>query len=414
MRRDVLGCYQRWREEYGPAVLVRVGPLRNAVFYSPEAVVQVLKQKAGQFRRYPPTLRVLSQWNGQSVLILEGQSWLQQRRLLSPAFRPQQLGDYSLKITRAINGCFPQAHQFELRPSMVRLALRMLCATIFGLEDEDAPLADVLEELAAIGMTEFFLPFPVPAWLPIPFARRKRAAIAALRGFVEHLIEQRTRQPGGGDLLAALLSAPLKPTQLRDEVMTLMLAGHDTTAAGLTWLLYFLATHPEVAERVAAEGRGLPEQPQLSHLGALRYSEQVVRETLRLFPPAPTVFLRQATEAVEIAGFSLQPGTLVHLPSMVIQRDPLFFPDPLRFDPDRWSPENVRHPEWSYFPFGGGPRVCLGQSFAMLEMTLTAAVLMARYRIELNGAVPAPPPARLRVSLWPDRPLWARLLPRTD
>lgn len=291
MRRDVLQCYQHWREDYGQAVLVRLGPLRNAIFYSPEAAAQVLKSKASQFRRYPPTLRVLSQWNGRSVLIQEGPAWLEQRRMLSGAFRPQHLGEYSLKL------------------------------------------------------------------------------------------------------------------------MTLMLAGHDTTAAGLTWLCYFLAIHPEVAEKVAAEGRTLPEQPQLSDLSRLRYCEQVVRETLRLFPPAPTVFLRQALEPVEIAGYPLAAGTLVHLPLMTLQRDPEYFPDPLRFDPDRWTPEaSAGRPEWCYFPFGGGPRVCLGQSFAMLEMTLAAALLARHYRLELRE--PGFPGYHLRVSLWPARPLQLLFKPR--
>src|SRR5262249_30570721 len=205
----------------------------------------------------------------------------------------------------------------------------------------------------------------------------------------------------------------LTDEQARDQSMTLLIAGHDTTAAGLTWLFYCLARQPQTAALVHREldavlgGR----EPAAGDLPKLRYTERVVKETLRLYPPAVAVFTRQALEDVEVAGNTLPRNSLVQLFPYVCQRDPRWFPDPEAFDPDRFLPERQRAlPPFAYFPFGGGPRVCIGNAFATMEMTLVAATLLQHLRVELAPGQGEAQPAAL-MSLRPRgevRLRWAR------
>lgn len=389
-----LAAYRRWKYR-GDAFQLRTGPQRHCFFYTPEAVSQVLKTHHSRFIRAPRFMRVFSQWNGHSVLIQEGKEWLRTRRLLAPAFSPQRVNRYTENMTEVIERwCAELPAHLETSPATVALTLRVLSASIFGLNLEGASLdalRKTIAELGEIGTRELILPRPVPMWL----APRKRRAIEALRRFVDDLIDARLKGERGDDLLSDLLAATdeaggLSRTQLRDECMTIMLAGHDTTAAGMAWLLAVLAREPSLADEVAAKD--------------LPFAEQVVRESLRLYPPAPVVFIRQAVEDVEIAGYRVPPGVWVHLPAFVIQRDPRYFPDPERFDPSR------EHPPFAWFPFGGGPRLCLGIHFALLEMALATHILCQRFRFRM--ASPKMPREMLRVSLWPSDDLRIELSPR--
>ena len=386
-------AYRRWRWR-GDAFTLRTGPQRHCFFFTPEAVGQVLKTHAGKFIRAPRFMRVFEQWNGHSVLIQEGAEWRRTRRLLSPAFSPQRVGRYTEAMTEVIERwCDELPRSLPVSPATVALTLRVLSASIFGLNLEGQSLDDLrrtIAELGEIGTRELVLPRPLPMWL----APRKRRVIRTLQRFVEDLIQERMRGEKGGDLLSDLLSAQdeeggLTHRQLRDECMTMMLAGHDTTAAGMAWLLFVLAHEPGLSDQVAA--------------GDLHFAEQVVKESLRLYSPAPVVFIRQATEEVEIAGYRVPPGVWVHLPSFVIQRDPAWFPNPDRFDPTR------DYPPFAWFPFGGGPRLCLGIHFAMLEMALATQILCRRFHFRLTSA---PPRESLRVSLWPSDDLRLELSPR--
>jgi cytochrome P450 len=175
--------------------------------------------------------------------------------------------------------------------------------------------------------------------------------------------------------------------QARDECMTLFLAGHDTTAAGLTWTFYNLARHPEAAARVRREADAYGGTPRYEGLANMPYSELVVKESLRLFPPAIGVFLREALENVEIGGYRLAKGDLIQPISYVIHRDERWFPDPLRFDPERFAPGRAEQfPQFAYFPFGGGPRVCIGSQFAMMEIRLVVATLLQRFDLSLPAS----------------------------
>jgi cytochrome P450 len=201
--------------------------------------------------------------------------------------------------------------------------------------------------------------------------------------------------------------------QARDQCMSLLIAGHDTTAAALTWLFYCLAREPRVAAQVHQElDQVLGDRaPTAADLPRLSTTERVVKETLRLYPPAVAVFMRQALEDIEISGVSVPRGSLIQIFSYVCQRDPRWFPEPERFDPDRFLPERQRTlPPFAYFPFGGGGRICVGNAFAMMEMTLVAATLLQRLRVELAPGQGEARPVAL-MSLRPEREVrlrWTR------
>jgi cytochrome P450 len=280
---------------------------------------------------------------------------------------------------------------------MTDLTLEIIAKTMFDAEvsAESSDIGRAVALLSEIATREMESPWTSPDWLPLPQKRRKRWAMQRLDETVRRFIrERRASGVDKGDLLSMLLLAVdeegdggrFTDEQVRDQCMTLLIAGHDTTAAGLIWLFYCLARHPQIAARVHEEldavlgGR----EPTAADLPRLSYTERVVKETLRLYPSAYAVFMRQALTDVEIAGYTLPKDSLVQIFSYVCQRDPRWFPEPERFDPDRFLPERQQTlPAFAYFPFGGGPRVCIGNAFAMMEMTLVAATLLQHLRVEL-------------------------------
>jgi cytochrome P450 len=376
------------------------------VFFHPDAVREILVAKAKQFRRFPRPMKVLAQWNGNSVLIAEGDEWLRQRRMVQPAFHPRRFERYAacmvartrtrldrwLKTIETAGGI-----EAEVGKEMTDLTLEIIAKTMFDAEisAEASDLGRAVAILSELAVKEMQEPWTLPDWLPLPEKRRKRWAMRRLDETVRRFIrERRASGLDKGDLLSMLLLAVdeegdggrFTDDQARDQSMTLLIAGHDTTAAGLTWLFYCLARQPEVAALVHREldavlgGR----EPTADDLPRLSYTERVVKETLRLYPPAIAVFMRQALADVEIAGYTLPRDGLVQLFPYICQHDPRWFPEPERFDPDRFLPERQRTlPPFAYFPFGGGPRVCIGNTFALMEMTLVAATLLQHLKVEL-------------------------------
>jgi cytochrome P450 len=406
IKRDTLGYYTELHRRYGDVVRLRFGPYHTYVFFHPDAVREVLVAKAKQFRRFARPMQVLAQWNGNSVLISEGDEWLRQRRMVQPAFHPRRLERYAscmvartrsrlgrwLKTVETAGGI-----ETEIGKEMTDLTLEIVAKTLFDAEisAEASDLGRAVAIVSEIATKEMESPWTLPDWLPLPEKRRKRWAMRRLDETVRRFVrERRASGADKGDLLSMLLLAfdeegdggRFTDQQARDQSMTLLIAGHDTTAAGLTWLFYCVARQPRVAALVHQEldsvlgGR----EPTADDLPRLSYTERVVKETLRLYPPAFAVFMRQALADVEVAGYTLPRDSLVQLFPYVCQRDPRWFPEPEAFDPDRFLPERQRAlPPFAYFPFGGGPRVCIGNTFAMMEMTLVAATFLQHLKVEL-------------------------------
>lgn len=427
IKSDLIGFYQRLQRDYGDAVFMQLGPYADYSFFHPDQIHEVLIEKAKAFVRFQRPLDVLKQWNGDGVLITEGETWLSHRRILQPAFHIRRFDGYARTVVNAAAEQFHAAVSGEttldFETAMTDLTTTVITRTMFGSDLGDAmpDLRRAVKILSKVAVEEMFQPFTWPDWLPLPGKADKRWAMNLIDRTVRGFIRQR-REHGGdhGDLLSMLLLAAddegdgrkLTDEQARDQCVTIFLAGHDTTAAGLTWLGWVLATHPEYTEALAAEVNSVlgDRPPTFADLPRLSAVERAVKESLRLYPPAIAVFARQAVKDVEIGGWTVPRGAVVRLMTYITHHDPRWFPNPDRFEPDRFLPDRYAQlPACAYVPFGAGPRVCLGQSFAMMEMTLIAALLLQRYRITPAQAQPALNPS---MSLRPVGGMRLTLTPR--
>jgi cytochrome P450 len=396
IKADVLGFYQGLARAHGDSVYLRLGPYPTYLFFHPNEIREVLVTKARHFVKMTHIRRVLRQLDGNGLVISEGDLWLRQRRLVQPAFHPRRFAGYARTIVACTGEMLQRWRQEgpgerDFDREMTGLTLEVVCRTLFGSQLPAEAKHDVGRAVALLSETflhEFQAPFRLPDWLPLPGKRRKRWAIRLLDGTVRDLIRQRrASEQDAGDLLSMLLLAVdeegdghgMSDEQARDEAITLFIAGHDTSAAALAWTWLALARHPEVLERARCEVSealaGRP--PTADDVPRLAFVERVVKEVLRLYPPAIGVFTRQATSEVEIGGYRLPRGSLVQMLSYVTHRDPRWFAAPEKFDPDRFAPGRVEQlPPFAWFPFGGGPRVCVGNSFAMMELVLATAVML--------------------------------------
>jgi cytochrome P450 len=247
-------------------------------------------------------------------------------------------------------------------------------------------------------LTRFHAAIPLPYWVPTPRNLRLKRTVRQLDRILQKLIDERRAEGAtSGDLLSILLNARdevdglgVSDRQIRDEVMTMFLAGHETTANALSWTWMLLGQHPDVQHRVQDEARRVlgDRQPTAEDVSKLTYCERVIRESMRLYPPAYVVG-RRTMEDIMIGDHFIPAGTNVLMSQWIVHRDPRWFADPLRFDPDRWASDLVqRLPKYAYFPFGGGPRVCIGNAFAMFEATLILAMMAQQCTLELVTAEP--------------------------
>ncbi len=430
MARDYLGFWGRARAQHGDSVCVMVAGRGTYSFFDPALIRELLVDKGDAFIRYERHMDVLRPVHGESVLISEGETWKQQRRMLQPGFSPKRYESYARQMAEASTSVLDQlvrhkGQPFDFEHAMNMLAMDVILRTMFSarVSQETADVEHAVRLLSQIAYDDMFYPASLPDWLPLPGKRAKRAAMRLLDELIwSHIRRRRASGEVHDDLLGMLLSAAdsegdgstLSDEQVRNQLMTTFLAGHETTASGLTWAGWVLASHPDVAARAAAEVDAVLEGrvPLYSDIARLPYLGQVVKETLRLYSPAPGVFMRQATQEVQIGPWTLPKGSLVTLLSSLVQRDARWFADPERFDPDRFAPEAAKAiPRGAYFPFGTGPRVCIGSSFATMEMTLILAMLLQRYSVH-----PAPgqqqPGMRMQVSMRPDGGLRLMLAPR--
>jgi cytochrome P450 len=423
MQRDYLGFWQDARQRYGDTVYMRHLWTHHYAFMHPDQMREALVDKARSFIRYEQHIAVMRQLHGNSVMITEGETWQRQRRTLQPAFSPKRFDAYARQVSGAAAdayGSLPADGRtpVDVEHTMNMLAMDIILRTMFGskVEQDTARTEQAIRTLAAIGYAEMFLPFTIPAWAPLPGQARKRRERRLLDGLVRSHIRARRASvvagdDAGEDLLGMLLAArddegdgrPLLDDEIRDQLMTVFLAGHETTATALAWAAWALAADPELAARAAAETDAVlgTRAPAMADLPRLPLLAGVVKETLRRYPPVPGVLMRRAIEDVQIGEWLVPKGSLVTIPFFVAQRDARWFGQPERFDPARFEDAAARElPRGAYIPFGAGPRVCIGNSFATMEMTLALAMLVQRFRLR-----PAPgqavPQAAMQVTLRP-------------
>jgi cytochrome P450 len=362
---------------------------------------------------------------GQGLLTSEGAFWHRQRRLASPPFAGRQLLSYDAAIVAATNRMlhgWREGETLEVHSQMMNLTLRIAAKTLFDTEIEQdvADLERALDDLVTELEARFNRPFVIPDSVPLPGHRRYLRAIRTVERVVAKVIAVR-RADGyerRSDLLSRLMAArddhgqPMSDVQLRDELVTLLLAGHETTAVALSWTWYLIAQHPEIRARMTAEiDEVLGSRPATSgDLPRLSFTEGVLMEAMRLYPPAWTIG-RQSIETTVIGGHSYPAGTSVFISPWILHRDVRHFEHADAFLPDRWMDDlRQRLPRFAYMPFGGGPRICIGQRFAMMEAVLIIATMLQKIEAEWQGRSAIKPQSS--ITLRPKGGVWLHVRAR--
>lgn len=400
--RDPLGFLIRCSRRYGDVVRLKFPGLDVDTYLisNPDHIEQVLVKNNRNFiksRGTKATLRFL----GDGLLTADGDFWRRQRRLAQPAFHRKRIDSYAEVMTgyteRMLEG-WRAGEERDVHEDMMRLTLEIVAKTLFdtdisdGAEDVGHALEALMDQAAGDGSNVFLQ--MLPERVPLPGRTRFRQAIGRLEEIIYGIIEAR-RESGedAGDLLSMLLHAEdeggnrMGDEQLKNEVMTIILAGHETTALALSWGWYLLSENPEVEAKLHAELREILDgrTPELDDLPRLRYADMVVKEILRLYPPAWAVG-REAVEDCAFGGYHVPAGTQIFISQYVVHHDPRHFEVPEAFVPERWEDGlEKRLPKYAYFPFGGGPRLCIGNSFAQMEAVLLLATIAQNFKLELVG-----------------------------
>jgi cytochrome P450 len=432
MRTDMLGFFEECFREHGDAAYFRMPGRRTMLLSHPDDIEHVLVTENRRFiKNY--ALSFLQPLLGNGLLLNEGDSWLRQRKLIQPAFSKPRVESYGPAMVEASDRMlrgWRAGETLDLAPELHKLTMTIAARTLLGIDisgqfgEVVACLQTVLHDFLA----RFRAAIPAPYWLPTPRNLRLKRAVRRLDAILQELIEERRASNNwGGDFLSILMQARdeddgtgASDRQLRDEVMTLFVAGHETTANTLSWTLYLLGLHPEIQRQVRDEVRDVlgERPPTAADLPKLTLCERVIRESMRLFPPA-YVIGRRPLEDITIGGHFIAKGTNVLMSQWIVHRDARWYNEPLSFAPDRWADGLAnRLPKYAYFPFGGGPRVCIGNTFAMFEATLILAMIAQRFELALvspnrtGGTAQNPYPMTLHpaVTLRPGEPICVRLI----
>jgi len=407
------------QHDYGDIVTMRYYSFRVYFISHPDYIEQVLVTDHRKFIK-GRILRKNKQLFGNGLLTSEGDFWLRQRRLAQPAFHRGRIASYADTMVRyasRIANEWSDGEERDLHAEMMRLTLSIVAKTLFDADvDREAKrVGHALEAIMQLN-SDFRKLILTPTWLPTPRKIRATIATAKLNRIIYRFIEER-RASGvdNGDLLSMLLAARdddgsrMTDRQLRDEAITIFLAGHETTANALAWTWMLLAQNPIVEVKLHEElDRVLGGRvPTVDDLPNLRYTNHVVTESLRLYPPAWGM-ARIAIEDTEIAGYPIPKGCGVSLAQWVVHRDPRWFEAPLEFRPERWEGDLLKRlPRFAYFPFGGGPRQCIGNNFAVMEASLLLATLAQQFKISLVPGKEIIPAAS--ITLRPKTGIWGKI-----
>lgn len=410
MIRDPLGNLLRGHAEHGDVVQFQLGPQRYWLVSDVEAVRRVLVENAKAYVKSPNYVG-LKLVLGDGLVTSEGDLWKRQRRLASPAFHHKRIESFLPTFTRHTERMLDRWQAggratLDVHREMMSLTLAIVGECLFdaNLDGDTDRLGEAVETVLHFANDYALSPVRMPLWLPTPRRRAFARAIATLDAAVEAIVrERRARVAAGGDagsdLLGAFVSArdedgsAMSDRQLRDEVLTMMAAGHETTANALSFTLHLLSRHPATERAVHREiaevlGDGPLTAIEPSTLARLELTERVIKESMRLLPPV-WMMERQNVEADVLAGYDCPPGTVIGISPWVLHRDARLWPNPEGFDPDRWRPEHAEsRPRYAYLPFGAGPRVCIGAGFAMTEAKALLALILRRAKLAMVPGQP--------------------------
>jgi cytochrome P450 len=401
---DPLATFTGWAREFGDMFYYRAGWIHVYFLNHPDLIESVLITQSQNFAKDKVIQN--SRWFlGQGLLTSEGPEWRRQRRLCQPAFHRQRLSTYGETMgaySEEMLAGWPDGEVRDIHQEMMQLTMRIVAKVLFSVEvSEDAKKVATALNLLMRHTTglRMIMP-PLLRHVPLPALVRVKRAVRELDEIVNRIIRERLASgEDAGDLLSMLMASrdedgsAMTDRQLRDEIMTFLLAGHETTAVSLSWTWYLLSQHPEVGDKLRQElGEVLGGRtPQLEDLARLPYTDKVVKESMRLYPPAWSLARSTANE-IEIGGYRLPKGSNVVMSPWIMQRDPRFFDHPEQFDPDRWTAQTAQQlPRFAYFPFGGGPRLCIGASFAVMEANLLLATIAQRFHLTLVPGHPVVP-----------------------
>ena len=405
---DPLAVFLGWAREFGDIFYYHAAWIHVYFLNHPDLIEAVLVRNYQNFLK-DHVVRKSRWFFGDGLLTNEGESWLRQRRLSQPAFHRERIASYAKIMTGYAEQMLASwdskdGETCDIHQEMMQLTLRIVVRALFNVESEEiGEISAAMNVLMrnSVGLRLLLPPFarylPTPAM--IEFRRSVRQLDKTVYGIITH---RREAESDSGDLLSILMQARdedgsrMTDKQLRDEVLTFLLAGHETTALALSWTWYLLGQNPETEKNLHQEldrvldGR----EPTFADLPALSYAERVIKESLRLYPPAWGL-ARTVIKEFQLAGYRIPAGANVVMSTWVMHHDPRYFPEPEKFDPDRWVPEKAQKlPKFAYLPFGGGPRQCIGASFAMMEATLLLATIAQRFQFRAEaGHVVTPTPS---------------------
>jgi cytochrome P450 len=399
LSKDVLGFLTHNTHHHGDRCYWTMPGERVVQLGDPQDIEHVLLRNRDVLAKDPITAS-LSRLIGDGLITSEGAVWKQSRKLASPSFKPKHLAAYGHAMVRSAIEAPPHAGQQDVHPWMTRITLHIVLRTLFGAEPggEADQVAQRVEGVMASFDTEYHSAARlVPDWVPLPHRQRLDRGALDLRALLDRLVQERKSGDSGDDLLWALIEARdeagngFSDRALRDEALTLFLAGHETTALTLSYTLWLLATHPDLQDRAIAEieevlgdrDAGAPD------LRKLPFIHAIIDEAMRLYPPAWTIG-RLALRDIDLDGLTIPAGHHVLMPQWVVHRDPRWWTQPEAFRPDRWlNGETDDLARFAYFPFGGGERVCIGNHFAKMEAVLVIVALLRRHSFtEVSGYTP--------------------------
>ncbi len=394
-------------KQHGDLVYFRLAHVHTYLLGHPDLIREVLVTQSDKFEKAPLDKQILGKFLGNGLLTSDGDFHKRQRRLAQPAFHSKRIQNYAevmVEYANQIMAGWRDNAVVDIAEEMMHLTMLIVSKTLFdadavtGSGDTAVAISSAMHDFQAISNRDYQRGFTLPNWLPTADNRLRNRAAAAFNQVMEQIIAERWQTAVNGqitdtgDLLSMLMlsvdedGAVMDDRQLRDEVATLFAAGHETTSNALSWTWYLLAQHPEVEAKLHAEldsvlaGR----QPTLADLPNLPYTLQIIKESMRLYPPAWILNGRIALEDVQLGGYTVPKGSTLFISPYVMHHLPQYFAEPEAFQPGRFTPEFEKSlPKYAYMPFGGGTRVCIGNSFAMMEAQLILAAVAQRFRLAL-------------------------------
>lgn len=394
-RRDVLGLMLESTRQYGDVVRFRIGPLVVHLVNHPDHVAHVLQTHAANYDKNTRSSAKIRAIAGESLLTSNGPAWQRQRRLIQPAFHRQRIAAFATDMTRltaAMLQHWQPGQPLDVSSEMMRLTYTIVGKTLLGAEvgPDSAAVEQAMDTMLTHTFNRWGRILDLPDGFPSPGNRRFRRALGTVDNIVYRIIAEHRR--GGGDphdLLSMLLEvrdeqtgATLGDQELRNQAITFLLAGHETTANALSWTFYLLSQHPEVERQLRVELAAVlgGRTPTVDDLARLPYTTMVIEESMRLYPPIWAMERRAIADDV-IGGFRIPAGSSVIVSPYVLHRQPQFWPEPDTFDPTRFR---AGRPRVAYIPFGGGPRYCIGNEFAMMEARLIVPMVLQAFQLTLG------------------------------